>query len=160
MEKAIQLACKGAAWGGPFGAVIFMDGKIVGESTNYVNPHHDPTAHAEIMAIRDACKKLKTTSLKGAVMYSSCEPCPMCKGAIQWAQIDTVFYAAKQNYAQKELGSFKKEDVVFKAIPNPDKNKPFEIAKEYKKAGGVTTNLPITKKKHGKNEKLTNFKNG
>ena len=64
MEKAIELACKGAKWGGPFGAVIMLDGKIVGQGINYVKLRHDPTAHAEMIAIRDACKKMKTTSLK------------------------------------------------------------------------------------------------
>ena len=138
MEKAIQLACKGAQWNGPFGAVIVLNGKIVGQGINHVDPWHDPTAHAEIVAIQDACKKLKTTSLKGAIMYSSCEPCSMCKAALQWANIEKCFYAAKQKYAQKELGiPSTKSNFVLKAIHHPDKNKPFEIAKKRKKRAHI-----------------------
>ena len=133
MEKAIELACRGAKWGGPFGAVIMLDGKIVGRGINYVKLRHDPTAHAEIMAIRDACKKMKTTSLKGAVMYSSCEPCPMCKGALQWANIEKVFYGVKQKYADKILHRDSNPRIVMRAVNHPDKDKPFEIAKKMQK---------------------------
>lgn len=79
--------------GGPFGAVIVKDGKVVGKSANKVVVNNDPTAHAEISAIRLACKKLKTFDLSGCEIYTSCEPCPMCLGAIYWAHIDTVYYA-------------------------------------------------------------------
>ncbi|MDY0090834.1 MAG: nucleoside deaminase [Flavobacteriaceae bacterium] len=79
--------------GGPFGAVIVKDGKIVGTGNNQVTSSNDPTAHAEVTAIRDACKNLNSFQLDGCIMYTSCEPCPMCLGAIYWARPDKVFYA-------------------------------------------------------------------
>lgn len=103
MSKAIELAnqCIDQANGGPFGAVIVRNGQIVGQGSNCVTSHNDPTAHAEISAIRDACKNLKTFSLDGCDIYTSCEPCPMCLGAIYWARINTIFYAANRNDAAK-----------------------------------------------------------
>jgi guanine deaminase len=80
--------------GGPFGAVIARDGKIVGWGWNRVTSTLDPTAHAEIVAIRDACARLKTFSLTGCEIYTSCEPCPMCLAAIYWARLSRIFYAA------------------------------------------------------------------
>jgi guanine deaminase len=80
--------------GGPFGAVIVRNGKIVGRGWNRVTSTNDPTAHAEVVAIRDACSKLKTFSLDGCEIYSSCEPCPMCLAAIYWSRLDRIFYAA------------------------------------------------------------------
>ncbi|MDO8847225.1 MAG: nucleoside deaminase [Coriobacteriia bacterium] len=79
--------------GGPFAAIVVRDGAIVGEGWNQVTGHNDPTAHAEIVAIREACRTLGTFSLEGCVIYTSCEPCPMCLSAIHWAHIDSVFYA-------------------------------------------------------------------
>ncbi len=79
--------------GGPFGAVIIKDGKIVGSSGNKVTSECDPTAHAEVMAIREASKNLKTIDLSGCEMYSSAEPCPMCTAAIYWSKINAVFYS-------------------------------------------------------------------
>lgn len=79
--------------GGPFGAVIIKDGKIVGTGNNQVTSSNDPTAHAEVTAIRDACKNLNSFQLDGCILYTSCEPCPMCLGAIYWARPDKVFYA-------------------------------------------------------------------
>lgn len=81
------------ALGGPFGAVIVKDGMVIARSANKVVPSNDPTAHAEVSAIRLACKELGTFSLEGCVIYTSCEPCPMCLGAIYWARIDTIYYA-------------------------------------------------------------------
>ncbi len=78
--------------GGPFGAVIVKDGVLIAASANMVIPHNDPTAHAEIAAIRLACEKLDTYKLEGCVIYTSCEPCPMCLGAIYWARIETIYY--------------------------------------------------------------------
>ena len=78
--------------GGPFGAVIVKDGKVIAKSANKVAASNDPTAHAEVAAIRLACKKLKTFDLSGAVVYTSCEPCPMCLSAIYWAKIETIYY--------------------------------------------------------------------
>ena len=95
MRIAIRLSEQNVkeSLGGPFGAVIVKDGKVVAKSANKVTTSNDPTAHAEVSAIRLASKKLKTYDLSGCVIYTSCEPCPMCLGAIYWAHIDTIFYA-------------------------------------------------------------------
>jgi len=95
MRRAVELSREGMRErrGGPFAAVIVMDGRIVGEGTNRVTSTDDPTAHAEVVAIREACNTLDTFSLEGATIYASCEPCPMCLAAIYWARISRVFYA-------------------------------------------------------------------
>jgi tRNA(Arg) A34 adenosine deaminase TadA len=87
--------------GGPFGAVVVHKGKIVGRGWNRVTSVNDPTAHAEIMAIRDACKKLKTFRLDGYELYASCEPCPMCLAAIYWARLHKIYYANTRRDAAK-----------------------------------------------------------
>lgn len=93
MRRAIALSCQGVAeGGGPFGAVVVKDGRIVGEGRNAVVPSRDPTAHAEVVAIRAACATLGTHDLSGAVIYTSCEPCPMCLGAVWWARIAEIVY--------------------------------------------------------------------
>ena len=93
MRMAINLSSENVKkGGGPFGAVIVRDGQVVGIGTNRVTANCDPTAHAEIAAIRQACEILKTFDLSGCVIYTSCEPCPMCLGAIYWAHIDKIFY--------------------------------------------------------------------
>ena len=79
--------------GGPFGAVIVKDGKIIAKSANKVTTTNDPTAHAEVATIRLACQALQTFTLEGCVIYTSCEPCPMCLGAIYWARLDKMYYA-------------------------------------------------------------------
>lgn len=79
--------------GGPFGAVIVKEGKLIAKSANKVTATNDPTAHAEVSAIRLACKKLKTFDLQGCIIYTSCEPCPMCLSAIYWAHIEIIYYA-------------------------------------------------------------------
>ena len=94
MRMAIELSeynVKQGA-GGPFGAVIVKDGMVVARSANKVVLQMDPTAHAEISAIRLACQELETHNLEGCIIYTSCEPCPMCLGAIYWARIDTIYY--------------------------------------------------------------------
>lgn len=103
MRRAIALADERmrAGEGGPFGAVIAKDGKIVGEGWNRVLAARDPTAHAEVVAIRDACTRLGTFDLSGATIYSSCEPCPMCLGAMLWARLDRMCYAADRDDAAK-----------------------------------------------------------
>jgi guanine deaminase len=103
MQEAIKEAQKGIRnnEGGPFGAVIVMDNKIIGRGHNQVIKLNDPTAHAEIQAIRDACKNIENFSLKGATIYTTCEPCPMCFGAIHWARIDKVIFAATLEDAAK-----------------------------------------------------------
>lgn len=95
MKMAIALAEQNVtlSLGGPFGAVIVKDGKVVAKSGNKVTTTNDPTAHAEVSVIRKACKKLKTFDLTGCVIYTSCEPCPMCLGAIYWSRIDVIYYA-------------------------------------------------------------------
>lgn len=95
MRRAIELSRQEmrAGAGGPFAAVIVLDGEIVGEGWNTVTSTNDPTAHAEVSAIRDACERLGTFSLEGAVMYASCEPCPMCLAAIFWARISKLYFA-------------------------------------------------------------------
>jgi len=79
--------------GGPFGAVVVQDGKIIARGHNQVTSTHDPTAHAEVVAIREACRTLNTFQLTGCEIYTSCEPCPMCLGAIYWARLERVYYA-------------------------------------------------------------------
>lgn len=95
MRRAIALSREHmeAGHGGPFGAVIVKHGRIIGEGWNRVTSANDPTAHAEVMAIREACKNLGTFDLGGAVIYASCEPCPMCLGAIYWARLECVYFA-------------------------------------------------------------------
>ena len=94
MERAIELSIESInSGGGPFGSVIVKDGKIISEGMNRVTVNNDPTAHGEITAIREACKKLNTFDLSGYELYSNCEPCPMCLSAIYWSHIDKVYYA-------------------------------------------------------------------
>jgi len=102
MIKAIELSIKSEDDGtGPFGAVIVKDNKIVSEGFNIVTSSNDPTSHAEIVAIRNACKILNNFSLKDCDLYTTCEPCPMCLSAIYWAKIDRVYYANTRRDAQK-----------------------------------------------------------
>jgi len=104
MQRAIELSVENVRnGGGPFGAVIVKDGKIVSEGTNRVTSHNDPTAHAEISAIRQAAKKLNTFNLSGCTIYTSCEPCPMCLSAIYWAHIDKIYFGNTKTDA-KEIG--------------------------------------------------------
>jgi guanine deaminase len=95
LERAIELSRQGmqSGKGGPFGCVIVKEGKIIGEGYNQVTTTNDPTAHAEVVAIRNACKTLQTFQLTGCDIYASCEPCPMCLGAIYWARPERVIYA-------------------------------------------------------------------
>jgi tRNA(Arg) A34 adenosine deaminase TadA len=100
MREAIRLARESAAeGGGPFGAVVVKDGEIIARGKNRVVPDIDPTAHAEVLAIRAACRELGTYDLSGCVIYASCEPCPMCLGAIHWARLDRIFYACTRDEA-------------------------------------------------------------
>ena len=102
MFKAIELSINSAHnSGGPFGCVIVKNNKIIAEGSNKVTLSKDPTAHAEIVAIREACQKLNVFNLSGCDLYSSCEPCPMCLSAIYWSHIDNIFYANTRNDAKK-----------------------------------------------------------
>ena len=101
MTRAIELAKMGVEMnlGGPFGCVVVKDDIIIGEGNNRVTSTNDPTAHAEIVAIREACKSLDAFQLDGCTVYTSCEPCPMCLGAIYWARPERVFYACTREDA-------------------------------------------------------------
>ena len=100
MRAAIELSVQNVAnGGGPFGAVIARDGEIIATGVNRVTAEHDPTAHAEVSAIRAAARKLGTFDLSGCEIYTSCEPCPMCLGAIYWARLDRMFYGNDKNDA-------------------------------------------------------------
>lgn len=101
MEQAIKLASNAVAsnTGGPFGAIIVKDGVIVGRGNNQVLANNDPTAHAEVVAIRDACKQLNNFWLEDCEIYTSCEPCPMCLGAIYWSRINKIYFGANRDDA-------------------------------------------------------------
>lgn len=102
MRRAIALSETSVRnGGGPFGAVIAKDGIIVAEASNSVTIDQDPTAHAEVNTIRQACRKLGTFNLEGCEIYTSCEPCPMCLGAIYWAHLDRIYYANDRKDAAK-----------------------------------------------------------
>jgi len=102
MKRAIELSIKSVHNGtGPFGALIVKDNKVISEGNNTVTSSYDPTSHAEVSAIRNACKKIKNFSLKGFDLYTSCEPCPMCLSAIYWSRIDSVYYANTRSDAKK-----------------------------------------------------------
>ena len=102
MKRAIELSENSAnGTGGPFGSVIVKDEKIIAEGSNQVTSTNDPTAHAEIVAIRQACKKLNTFNLSGCDIYTSCEPCPMCLSAIYWSHINNIYYANTREDAKK-----------------------------------------------------------
>jgi len=101
MRAAIQLATDGVSKneGGPFGAVVVKNGEIIGQGNNRVTSANDPTAHAEVNAIRDACKNINSFSLEGCEIYTSCEPCPMCLGAIYWARPEKIYFACTREDA-------------------------------------------------------------
>jgi len=102
MKRAIELSVENVdKGGGPFGSVIVKNNKIIAEGANKVTSTNDPTAHGEIVAIREACKKLNNFNLNGSELYSSCEPCPMCLSAIYWARISKIYFANSREDAQK-----------------------------------------------------------
>ena len=102
MAKAIELSINSAnTIGGPFGSVIVKDSEIIAEGSNKVTSSNDPTAHGEIVAIREACKKLKTFDLSDCEIYTSCEPCPMCLSAIYWSRLNKIYYANTRDDAKK-----------------------------------------------------------
>ena len=104
MRKAIALSLQNLKkGGGPFGAVIVKDNKVIATGVNRVTSHNDPTAHAEIVAIRSATRKLPSFNLQGCTIYTSCEPCPMCLAAIYWAHLDKIYYANTKTDA-KNIG--------------------------------------------------------
>jgi tRNA(Arg) A34 adenosine deaminase TadA len=101
MRRALELGCQGvdAGLGGPFGAVILRDGRLLAEGQNRVTSSGDPTAHAEIVAIRAACARLGSHVLAGCEIFASCEPCPMCLAAIEWARLERLWFAADRHAA-------------------------------------------------------------
>lgn len=114
MREAIRLASESVErGGGPFGAVIAKDGKIIARASNSVTLENDPTAHAEVACIREACRALGTIDLSGCEIYSSCEPCPMCLGAIYWAHIDRI-YCANDRKDAAEIGF--DDDFIYEEI--------------------------------------------
>ena len=122
LQKAIELAKKNIeSGGGPFGAVIVKDGIIIAEEANRVTPDNDPTAHAEILAIRSAASKLKSWDLSGCELYTSCEPCPMCLGAVYWAHIDKVYFSASHDDARD--AGFDDADMYNEMQKNPSERK-------------------------------------
>ncbi|MGE4489029.1 MAG: nucleoside deaminase [Kiritimatiellales bacterium] len=122
MTEAIRLSLEKmeAGEGGPFGAVIEKDGKIVGRGWNRVTSSNDPTAHAEVMAIRDACRNLGTFNLSGCEIYASCEPCPMCLSAIYWARLDKLYFAATR--ADAADAGFD-DELLYQEVSKPWKNR-------------------------------------
>ena len=102
MNRAIELSIESVNnGGGPFGCVIVKENKIISEGSNKVTSTNDPTAHGEIVAIREACKKINNFNLNGFELYSNCEPCPMCLSAIYWSRIDKIYYANTREDARK-----------------------------------------------------------
>ena len=123
MKRAIELSRERmlSNEGGPFGAVIVKDGEIVAEGWNKVTSSNDPTAHAEMVAIRNACEKLGSFELKGCEIYTSCEPCPMCLSAIYWARLDKVYYG---NTRQDAANINFDDEFLYQEIPKDlDKRK-------------------------------------
>lgn len=127
MRRAIALSEKSVeTGGGPFGAVIARGGVVVAEASNSVTIDHDPTAHAEVNAIRIACQRLRTFDLEGCDIYCSCEPCPMCLGAIYWAHIDRIYYA---NDRKAAAGIGFDDDFIYQEIDRPlaQRLRPIEV---------------------------------
>lgn len=137
LSRAVKLAEDGIKnGGGPFGAVVVLNGEIISEAVNLVVHSNDASAHAEIVAIRQAGKLLRSHNLSGCVLYTSCEPCPMCLGAIYWSGIKTVYFAADRKdaaaagfsdkfiYDEMKL-SPRKRNVKFHRIPDVDGTEPF-----------------------------------
>jgi guanine deaminase len=142
MKKAIEIACENVSLkhGGPFGAIVVKDGKVLGIGKNEVTQTNDPTAHAEIQAIREACKSLNTFQLTDCEIYTSCEPCPMCISAIYWARPKAVYYAyTKSDAAQSGFDDqfiydqialpMEKRDIQMERMYLANVNNPFEIWK-------------------------------
>jgi guanine deaminase len=126
MREAIRLAEQGmhTGRGGPFGCVIVRQGEIVGRGHNRVTSTNDPTAHAEVTAIRDACANLETFQLTDCELYTSCEPCPMCLAAIYWARIPTVFFG--NNRADAAAIGFD-DDFIYQQVPLPPEKRAIKM---------------------------------
>jgi tRNA(Arg) A34 adenosine deaminase TadA len=157
MRKAIALSEQNLKTfdGGPFGAVIVKDGKVVAATGNTVNKDNDPTAHAEVNAIREACKKLRQSDLKGAVIYTSAEPCPMCLSAIYWANIDEVYYGNSKIDAKWAGFS---DDLIYEELAKPIEERTLKfhriIPSESMKAFEEWVNMSTSEKEKIKNGSL------
>ena len=127
MREAIKLADEGmrGGRGGPFGCVVVRRGEVVGRGNNRVTSTNDPTAHAEVTAIRDACANLKTFQLTDCELYTSCEPCPMCLSAIYWARIPTVFYG---NTRQDAAAIGFDDDFIYQQVPLPPEQRAIKMS--------------------------------
>ncbi len=139
LQQAIELACKNTTedGGGPYGAIIVKGNQIIAASGNRVTLNLDPTAHAEIMAIRSACQTLEDYQLRQCILYTSCEPCPMCLGAIYWARLEQVFFASTRfdaaksgfddNFIYEEIAKPPQQRrIPMQHISLPSANSPFE----------------------------------
>lgn len=122
MKRAIALSEQNvsSSKGGPFGAVVVLNDIIIGEGTNLVTCNNDPTAHAEVEAIRAACRNMKNYDLSGASIFTSCEPCPMCLSAIYWARIEKIYYANTRTDAAKIQFD---DDLIYNEIPKDPKSR-------------------------------------
>lgn len=140
LEQAIRMAKENAAKGdGPFAAIVVCNGEIVGTGVNRVGSEHDPTAHAELLAIREACTRLGRTDLSDCTLYASGEPCPMCMGAIYWAKPGAVYYACSKAEAAAATG-----------FPDP-------LGTFYAEMSGSADNRTIAVRQHEANAKLEPF---
>ena len=145
MSRAIAIAQKGMESndGGPFGAIIVnKKGEIIGEGNNKVTSTNDPTAHAEVVAIRDACKNVDSFQLEGCTIYTSCEPCPMCLGAIYWARPERIVFAA----AREDAAAIGFDDeFIYKEIPLPIQDRQITTEQVLQKEGVAVFNAWATK---------------
>ena len=133
MQRAIELSIESInSGGGPFGSVVAKDNEIISEGMNRVTVNNDPTAHGEISAIRQACKKLNTFDLSGYELYSNCEPCPMCLSAIYWSHIDKVYYANTRDDAHKI--DFL-DPIIYKELQKTNEEKKIQMVQMMRKEG-------------------------
>jgi len=139
MQRAIDLAQSGMDnnCGGPFGAVVVKDGKIIAEGNNSVTSTNDPTAHAEVVAIRKACEVLDSFQLTDCIIYTSCEPCPMCLGAIYWARPEKVFYACDREDAANIAFD---DQFIYDEIAEPITNRKIHFERIMRTEGVVVFN--------------------
>ena len=143
MQEAIDLAVQGVkSKGGPFGCVIVRDGKVIGRGHNMVTLNNDPTAHGEVVAIRDACKNINDFMLKGATLYTSCEPCPMCLAATYWSHIERIVYACSRKDAA-DIGF--DDDFIYNEIPLPIKDRSIPTVRGLDAEGLVPFKMWTTK---------------
>jgi len=135
MQEALRLAKQKmrAGAGGPFGAVVVKDGKIIARGWNQVTSTNDPTAHAEVVAIRAACRAQGSFKLSGCELYTSCEPCPMCLAAIYWSRLDKVFYAGTRQDAER--AGFD-DALIYRELPKPPSRRRLPM-KQLRRAGAL-----------------------